>query len=658
MPLTDVKARALKPKEKDYKASDEKGLFLLVKKNGSKYFRYDYRFQGKRKTLAIGVYPKITMKQAREKRDDARKKIAQGVDPSSTKKHIQNKKVLLSYKGELQNFIDTANQPIFGIDTEGKVNKWNQQAEAITGYSKSEVMGQHLVDNFITEDYKEPVQKVLDEALKGSQTDNYELPLYTKGGNRVDVLLNSTTRRDAQGRIVGVVGVGQNITALNRARKDFEVKLAAAADEDVLTGLPNRRYLNYYLEKELRTHQGGNDNRGAFLFLDLDSFKLVNDSLGHQVGDDLLKIVAQRLKRCVRENDLVCRLGGDEFVILVPLAVRTIEQTNALVRKIIRNIDKSITKPIQIGSHKLNTHASIGICDFISEDKVEDIINRADNAMYLAKKDPRNFYSFYTVAVHQMFEHKMRVLKGITRGLTSNQFYMEYQPQFNHIKELVGVEALIRWQHPQLGQLDPNQFILLAEQNHRINEIGTWIIETVFKQVKQWSQGGLIIPKIAINISPLQLLESNFPENIRLLAEKYDTDPKKIVFEITESADVEQFSLIRKILMELKNKGYRFSLDDFGTGFASMAQFKRLPFSQVKIDQSFIADIETSPYSLAITEVVLTIAKTLKLDVIAEGVETQAQLDILTKLGCTGYQGYLFSRPVEADLLQTVLSDL
>mgnify|MGYP003975499237 FL=1 len=429
MPLTDVKARALKPKEKDYKASDEKGLFLLVKKNGSKYFRYDYRFQGKRKTLAIGVYPKITMKQAREKRDDARKKIAQGVDPSSTKKHIQNKKVLLSYKGELQNFIDTANQPIFGIDTEGKVNEWNQQAEAITGYSKSEVMGQHLVDNFITEDYKEPVQKVLDEALKGSQTDNYELPLYTKGVNRVDVLLNSTTRRDAQGRIVGVVGVGQNITALNRARKDFEVKLAAAADEDVLTGLPNRRYLNYYLEKELRTHQGSNDNRGAFLFLDLDSFKLVNDSLGHQVGDDLLKIVAQRLKRCVRENDLVCRLGGDEFVILVPLAVRTIEQTNALVRKIIRNIDKSITKPIQIGSHKLNTHASIGICDFISEDKVEDIINRADNAMYLAKKDPRNFYSFYTDAVHQMFEHKMRVLEGITRGLASNQFYMEYQPR-------------------------------------------------------------------------------------------------------------------------------------------------------------------------------------------------------------------------------------
>ena len=217
---------------------------------------------------------------------------------------------------------------------------------------------------------------------------------------------------------------------------------------------------------------------------------------------------------------------------------------------------------------------------------------------------------------------------------------------------------MIRWQHPQLGQLDPNQFILLAEQNHRINEIGTWIIETVFKQVKQWSQGGLIIPKIAINISPVQLLESNFPETIRLLAEKYDTDPKKIVFEITESADVEQFSLIRKILMELKNKGYRFSLDDFGTGFASMAQFKRLPFSQVKIDQSFIADIETSPYSLAITEVVLTIARTLKLDVIAEGVETQAQLDILTKLGCTGYQGYLFSRPVEADLLQTVLSDL
>ena len=548
---------------------------------------------------------------------------------------------------DLTALIDTANAPIFGIDREGLVNEWNQQAESITGYSKSEVMGEHLVDNFITEDYKESVQQVLDEALRGIETTNYELPLYTKSGDRVDVLLNSTTRRDAQDRIVGVVGVGQNITELNRTRKDFEQKLAAAADQDVLTGLPNRRYLNHYLEEQLLAHQG-NNQRGALLFLDLDRFKLVNDSLGHRVGDQLLKVVAQRLQRCVRTGDLVCRLGGDEFVVLIPLADRTIEQTDLLAEKIANDIDRSIKQPIQVDSHKLNTHASVGICHFDANDNVEDIINRADNAMYLAKADPTTAYAFYTDKVHQLLVHKMRVLEGMSTGLASNQFYMDYQPQFNYLNELIGLESLVRWKHPQLGNLSPDQFITLAEQNYRINELGTWVIDSVFRQVQQWTQEGFVLPKVAINVSPLQLLEGGFSKVVNRLAEQYGINPQVIVFEITESSDVEQFTLISQVLESLKSQGYRFSLDDFGTGYASMTYFKRLPFSQVKIDQSFIADIETNKDSLAIAEVVLAMAKTLGLEVIAEGVETQAQLDILTKLGCAGYQGYLFSKPLSA----------
>ena len=260
--------------------------------------------------------------------------------------------------------------------------------------------------------------------------------------------------------------------------------------------------------------------------------------------------------------------------------------------------------------------------------------------MYLAKADPTTAYAFYTDKVHQLLVHKMRVLEGMSTGLASNQFYMDYQPQFNYLNELIGLESLVRWKHPQLGNLSPDQFITLAEQNYRINELGTWVIDSVFRQVQQWTQEGFVLPKVAINVSPLQLLEGGFSKVVNRLAEQYGINPQVIVFEITESSDVEQFTLISQVLESLKSQGYRFSLDDFGTGYASMTYFKRLPFSQVKIDQSFIADIETNKDSLAI----------------AEGVETQSQLAILAKLGCAGYQGYLFSKSFQAEGLKDIMT--
>jgi diguanylate cyclase (GGDEF)-like protein/PAS domain S-box-containing protein len=561
---------------------------------------------------------------------------------------------VMDLAADLRALIDTANAPIFGIDTKGLVNEWNQTAERITGYNKTEVMGQNLVERFITEDYKVSVKGILDEALTGRETANYEFPLYTKDGFRVDVLLNSTTRRDAQGRVVGVVGVGQDVTELHRSQQEFERKLASAANEDVLTGLPNRRYFHEFLQKRLAVHQGV-DNVGTLMFLDLDRFKLVNDSLGHSIGDQLLKVVAQRLQASVRAGDLVCRLGGDEFVVLLPLGKMVFEQADERAKKIARQITAAVKQPIHVGRHELNAHISIGICHFNKADSVEAIITRSDNAMYLAKGDAASNIAFYTDAIHQQLMHQMQVLEGITEGLATDQFFMHYQPQFNHLKELIGVEGLVRWQHPQLGLLTPDQFIDLAEKYQRINELGTWVIESVLSQVAQWRQAGYVLPKVSINISPIQLLDESFSTIVNALREQYGINPEGIVFEITESADIEHFNLISTVLMDLKAQGYRFSLDDFGTGYASMTHFKRLPFSQVKIDQSFVADIGSNEDSLAITEVVLAMARSLKLEVIAEGVETQAQLDILTKLGCTGYQGYLFSKPLSVQALTSLL---
>jgi diguanylate cyclase (GGDEF)-like protein len=468
-------------------------------------------------------------------------------------------------------------------------------------------------------------------------------------------LLNSTAQRDNSGHIIGVVGIGQDVTELNRTRKEFEKKLILAANHDDLTDLPNRRYFYDYLQKQL-TEDKGADEIGTLLFLDLDRFKLVNDSLGHSVGDQLLKIVSQRLLASVRKEDLVCRLGGDEFVVLLPFESITSTQAAEQAKKIATKIIGALSQPIHVEEHILCADGSIGICYFTTTDSVEEIVKRSDNAMYLAKGDASTHIAFYTDAIHQDLMHQMEVLKGIDEGLVEGQFFMCYQPQFNHLQELIGVEALIRWQHPRLGLLTPDQFIGLAEQYHRINEIGTWVIESVFSQVAQWSQAGLALPKVAINISAIQLLNEGFIGVVDSLAKQYRINPKEIVFEITESIDIGHFALIKTVLERLKVQGYRFSLDDFGTGYASMTHFKRLPFSQVKIDQSFIADINKNEDSLAIVEVVLTMARSLKLEVIAEGVETPEQLDILNRLGCTEYQGYWFSKPLDVNAVTSLLS--
>ncbi|MBT3816326.1 MAG: EAL domain-containing protein, partial [Methylococcales bacterium] len=318
-------------------------------------------------------------------------------------------------------------------------------------------------------------------------------------------------------------------------------------------------------------------------------------------------------------------------------------------------ITAAVKQPIKVGQHELSAHMSIGISHFTMTDGVETIVTRSDNAMYLAKGDAASNIAFYTDAVHQQLTHQMQVLEGIQEALVEDQFFMHYQPQFNHRQELIGVEALVRWQHSQLGLLLPDQFIGLAEQYHRINEIGSWVIDSVLSQVAQWHQAGYVLPKVAINISPIQLLDENFTRVVDQLAERYGINPEGIVFEITESTDIEHFNLISTVLETLKARGYRFSLDDFGTGYASMTHFKRLPFSQVKIDQSFVADIESNADSLAIAEVVLAMARSLKLEVIAEGVETQSQLEILNKLGCTGYQGYLFSKPLSVQAITSLL---
>ncbi len=566
------------------------------------------------------------------------------------KMHVQQ----LRKSKDLNRVINTANAPILGTDREGRITEWNQRAEKISGFKKEEVLGLPLLDIIVTDGSKRSVQVVIDKVLEGEEIQQYLLQFYTKDIRLIEVRLNSTARRDASGKIIGMIGIGQEVTELNRTRKQYESNMELLAFKDSLTDLFNRRYFYDHLKRQL---EKCNDPKsvGTLFFLDMDRFKLVNDSLGHRVGDEMLKVIAQRLSSTVREGDLVCRLGGDEFVALLPFESITSAQAVEQAEKIAAKITDSLGQPIRVEGHILSAYASIGISHFTAGDSADEIIMQADNAMYLAKENMSTNIAFFTDSVHQVLKNKMDVLEAVNEALASDQFIMRYQPQYNHERELMGLEALIRWRHPRLGLLSPDKFIPLAETHHRINAIGTWVLGAVFKQVQQWREAGLTLPKVAINISSIQLLDVGFVTVVEGLAEQYKINPKQVVFEITESIGIEHFVLVQKVLEDLKVQGYRFSLDDFGTGYASMANFKRLPFSQVKVDQSFIADIEKNKDSLAIVEVVLALARSLHLEVIAEGVETQGQFDILDRLGCTGYQGYLFSKPLSVQAITSLL---
>jgi len=568
----------------------------------------------------------------------------------ANKMHLQQ----LKKSEDLNRVINMANAPILGVDREGRINEWNQMIEKISGFKKEEVLGLDLVDFLITDDSKESVQAVIDKALEGEETAHYIFQFYTKDIRPVEVRLNSTARRDGLGKITGMIGIGQDVTELNRTRKQFESSMERLAFKDPLTDLFNRRYFYDHLKRQL---QKCNDSKGvgSLFFLDLDRFKLVNDSLGHRIGDEVLKVIAQRFSSNVREGDLVCRLGGDEFVALLPFESITSAQAVEQAKKTAVKITSSLEQPIHIESHILSAHASIGISHFTASDSADEIIKQADNAMYQAKRDMSTNIAFFTDSVRQVLMGQMNVLEAVNEALESDQFIMCYQPQYNHERELIGLEALIRWQHPRMGLLNPDTFIPLAEAHHRINAIGIWILEAVFKQVQQWREAGVTIPKVAINISSIQLLDAGFVTVVEDLAEQYRINPNQIVFEITESIGIEHFVLVQEVLEALRVQGFRFSLDDFGTGYASMTSFKRLPFSQVKVDQSFIVDIEENKDSLAIVEVVLALARSLHLEVIAEGVETQGQFDILDRLGCSGYQGYLFSKPLSVQAVTSLL---
>jgi len=434
-------------------------------------------------------------------------------------------------------------------------------------------------------------------------------------------------------------------------RQVAEATIQRQALHDALTNLPNRRLLFDRLRQELARSQR-HQHLGAIMFLDLDHFKTINDSLGHLVGDEILIAVADRLKERLRDEDVIARLGGDEYVILVSEVGNTLGEVTSRTRLFAEELLALIRNPFDIKGHTLHVTASIGIALFpLEHETPEGLLQQADMAMYQAKKEGRNSACFFLVSMQEAVSQRLSLEKGLHQALARDEFELYYQPQFDNGLELIGAEALLRWNHPKHGTIPPGEFIPIAEETGIILDIGEWVLRAACRDISVLSlHDGMTI---SVNVSPKQFSDPDFSERVQAALNDTRADPRRLRIEITESTVIDNIDQTITRLQQLKALGISFSIDDFGTGYSSLAYLKRLPVDVIKIDQSFVRDIEKNISDAAIVETIIVMAQHLGLDVVAEGVETEASRNFLLAKGCHNFQGYLFSRPIPFHELQS-----
>ncbi|WP_275096034.1 putative bifunctional diguanylate cyclase/phosphodiesterase [Sedimenticola hydrogenitrophicus] len=433
-------------------------------------------------------------------------------------------------------------------------------------------------------------------------------------------------------------------------RQVAEATIQRQALYDTLTDLPNRRMFFDRLKQELARSQR-HRHLGVVMFLDIDHFKKINDSLGHLVGDELLIAIADRLKGRLRDEDVIARLGGDEYVILVPDIGDALEGATRRAQLFAEELLTLIRGHFDIRGHHLHVTASIGITLFpLQQKKPEDLLQQADTAMYQAKKEGRNSACFFLPNMQEAANQRLSIEKGLHQALARDEFELYYQPQLDSHGTLIGAEALLRWHHPERGAVLPGEFIKIAEETGIILEIGEWVLRAACRAISALS---LYHMTISVNVSPKQFKDPNFVERVNRALNDTGADPHRLRIEITESTVIDNIEQTIVRLQQLKRLGISFSIDDFGTGYSSLAYLKRLPVDVIKIDQSFVRDIETDSNDAAIVETIIVMAKHLGLGVVAEGVETDAMRNFLLSKGCHQFQGYLFSRPLPLHALQS-----
>lgn len=527
---------------------------------------------------------------------------------------------------------------VFTFDLEGNFTDLNPACEELTGYSRQELMAMSFTPFIVPEDM-EVTQKYFEQAVRGVPN-NHDITMLDKDGKRKNIEITKFPVKQA-GEIVGVYGIAKDITERIEHKKIMEELIFF----DSLTKLPNRKLFEDRLTQILNFSEA-NGKPTAVLFLDLDRFKFINDSLGHHLADEFLKIVSKRLAENVRLTDTVGRFAGDEFAILLP---NTGEEESV---KMAERLNRVLVEPFDINGHSLSISASIGIaCSKGNGESVDELLKKADIAMYHTKKYGKNSFTVYSEELDQNAAYKLAIEEGLRSAIGHQEFVLHYQPITNlKTGELSAMEALIRWNHPDLGMVPPDHFIPVSEESGQIISIGTWVLQTACSQNKVWQDKGIPPFKICVNISTIQLQHPNFVQTVKKTLEETGLDAKWLELEVTESILMENTETLKESLANLKSLGISISIDDFGTGYTSLSYLRQFSFDRVKIDRSFIGDISHDLNGKEITSTIISLAHKLNMDVTAEGIEDEIQLTYLREENCDGGQGYFFSRPLPVEM--------
>jgi len=541
---------------------------------------------------------------------------------------------------------DNSAEAIIVTDAHSNILSVNNSFTKMTGYTAEEVVGKNprILSAKV---HDSEFYKLMWTAVDNTGLWQGEIWNRRKNGEVYPTWLTISAVRDAKGKITNYVGISQDITS----RKETEERLNHLANHDALTGLPNRTLFSDRLNNALARGKRYGQNL-AILFLDLDRFKVINDTLGHDVGDLLLQNLALRLSQSLRGADTVARWGGDEFIVLLG-EIHTSQDAAAAARRILN----LFSDPFILGGQEIFVTASIGISIYPKDgDDAQMLLSNADTAMYRAKEQGKNNYQFYTAEMNATALERLRLESDLRRALERGEFLLYYQPKINISSgQIVGVEALIRWNHPVRGMVPPQDFIPLAEETGLIVPIGEWVLKTACRQNFDWHTSGISSIRVAVNVSTQQFRKENLTETIDRILRETNLENCLLELEITESVMMEDMERAIIVMSELSDRGIHFSIDDFGTGYSSLVYLKRFPINILKIDRSLVRHIPANPDDTAIASAIISLGKSLKLKVVAEGVETQEQLSFFRNQECDEVQGYLFSHPLPAKEMTELL---
>lgn len=532
---------------------------------------------------------------------------------------------------------ENSNEAILITDNAHKIVSVNLAFESITGYKEAEVLKKDAYQ-IGAKLHTHGFFRNLVWLVKENGAWQGELQTSRKSGEKFTAWYSISTIKNAQGDAENYICLFSDITETKRSQQ----KIEHLAHHDMLTDLPNRVLLNDRLEMAIATAKRQNEKIGV-LFLDLDRFKNINDSLGHAAGDKVLKLAAHRLRSLVRVGDTVARLGGDEFVIILP----SIHDESDL-GEITQKLSTRMTTPYKIENMDLHLTPSIGVSIFPSDGETpQELIKNADAAMYLAKEQGRNNFQFYKPALNSRTLDRLKLESALRQGAAEHQFQLYFQPQVDaQTRQVMGAEALIRWNHPERGMVPPNDFIPIAEETGLIIAIGEWVISEAARTLLEWRQLSDHELVISVNISTIQFRQPNFANQVKKLLGTLGVAPKYFELEITESTLMHDMPSSIAQLKSLQEAGFRIAIDDFGTGFSSLNYLRHLPIDILKIDQSFVRDMMSDDASKAIVKTIINLADALGKTTVAEGVETEQQMALLTQMGCHLIQGYLIEKPL------------